>query len=99
MSIPVMRDACGVFAETRSVYVMCGPPPHQLTHLSAPCLLPPCERQPRCDARRDTSRKRTNAQRIKSFVMTNLETLMGVPEAVKFVETRGMLKKSGHAVG
>jgi hypothetical protein len=40
---------------------------------------------------------RTNAQGLKPFVMTNLKTLDGVAEVVKFIETRGMLQKSASA--
>ena len=48
----------------------------------------------------DTTRMRTNAQGLKPFVMTNLKTLAGVADVVKFIETRGMLrKKSAPAVG
>ena len=47
----------------------------------------------------DTARMRTNAQGLKPFVMTNLKTLAGVADVVKFIETRGMLKKSAPAVG
>ena len=48
----------------------------------------------------DTRRMRTNAQGLKPFVMTNLKTLAGVADVVKFIETRGMLrKKSAPAVG
>lgn len=48
----------------------------------------------------DTTRMRTNAQGLlKPFVMTNLKTLAGVADVVKFIETRGMLqKKSAPAV-
>ena len=50
--------------------------------------------------RADTTRMRTNAQGLKPFVMTNLKTLAGVADVVKFIETRGMLqKKSAPAVG
>ena len=41
----------------------------------------------------DTTRMRTNAQGLKPFVMTNLKTLAGVADVVKFIETRGMLQK------
>ncbi len=47
----------------------------------------------------DTTRMRTNAHGLKPFVMTNLKTLAGVADVVKFIETRGMLqKKSAPAV-
>ena len=46
----------------------------------------------------DTTRMRTNAQGLKPFVMTNLKTLAGVADVVKFIETRGILKKSAPAV-
>ena len=50
--------------------------------------------------RADTVRMRTNAQGVlKPFVMTNLKTLEGVAEVVKFIETRGMLQKPAPAVG
>jgi urease accessory protein len=39
----------------------------------------------------DTIRMRTTKQGIKPFVMTNLKTLIGVSEVVKFVEQQGML--------
>ena len=48
--------------------------------------------------RADTVRMRTNAQGLKPFVMTNLKTLDGVAEVVKFIETRGMLQKSASAM-
>ena len=47
----------------------------------------------------DTTRMRTNAQGLKPFVMTNLKTLTGVAEVVKFIETRGMLQKPASAAG
>jgi urease accessory protein len=34
---------------------------------------------------------RTNANGLKPFVMTNLRTLDGLQEVVKFIETKGML--------
>jgi urease accessory protein len=46
----------------------------------------------------DTRCMRTNAQGLKPFVMTNLKTLAGMADVVKFIETRGMLKKSAPAV-
>ena len=45
----------------------------------------------------DTRCMRTNAQGLKPFVMTNLKTLAGMADVVKFIETRGMLKKSAPA--
>jgi urease accessory protein len=39
----------------------------------------------------DTIRMRTNANGLKPFVMTNLRTLDGLQEVVKFIETKGML--------
>jgi urease accessory protein len=39
----------------------------------------------------DTIRMRTNANGLKPFVMTNLRTLEGLQEVVKFIETKGML--------
>ncbi len=48
----------------------------------------------------DTTRMRTNAKGLlKPFVMTNLKTLAGVADVVKFIETRGMLQKPAPAVG
>jgi urease accessory protein len=47
----------------------------------------------------DTTRMRTNAQGLKPFVMTNLKNLSGLTEVIRFIETRGMLKKSAPAVG
>lgn len=50
--------------------------------------------------RADTTRMRTTTQGLKPFVMTNLKTLAGVADVVKFIETRGMLqKKSAPTVG
>jgi urease accessory protein len=40
----------------------------------------------------DTRRMRTTAQGLKPFVMTNLKTLVGVDEVVRFIETKGLLK-------
>lgn len=40
----------------------------------------------------NTRRMRSNAQGLKPFVMTNLKTLAGVDEVVKFIETRGLLQ-------
>ena len=45
----------------------------------------------------DTTRMRTNAQGLKPFVMTNLKTLAGVADVVKFIETRGMLQPANTA--
>ena len=39
----------------------------------------------------DTERMRAGAQGVKPFVMTNLKTLSGLAEVVKFIETKGML--------
>ena len=39
----------------------------------------------------DTIRMRTNASGLKPFVMTNLRTLDGLQDVVKFIETKGML--------
>jgi urease accessory protein len=39
----------------------------------------------------DTIRMRTNANGVKPFVMTNLRTLDGLQEVVKFIEIKGML--------
>jgi urease accessory protein len=40
----------------------------------------------------DTIRMRTTAKGLKPFVMTNLKTLSGVSDIVRFIETRGMLQ-------
>ena len=40
--------------------------------------------------RQDTARMRPDAER-RPWVMTNLKTLQGVQEVVRFIETRGML--------
>jgi urease accessory protein len=40
----------------------------------------------------DTRRMRSNAQGLKPFVMTNLKTLAGVDEVVRFIEIKGLLK-------
>jgi urease accessory protein len=39
----------------------------------------------------DTIRMRTNVNGLKPFVMTNLRTLDGLQEVVKFIEIKGML--------
>jgi len=39
----------------------------------------------------DTIRMRTNTNGLKPFVMTNLHTLDGLQEVVKFIEVKGML--------
>jgi urease accessory protein len=39
----------------------------------------------------DTIRMRTNAHGLKPFVMTNLRTLDGLQEVIKFIEIKGML--------
>ncbi|NBT72504.1 MAG: urease accessory protein UreG [Betaproteobacteria bacterium] len=39
----------------------------------------------------DTIRMRTTSNGLKPFVMTNLRTLEGLPEVVRFIETKGML--------
>ena len=49
--------------------------------------------------RSDTIQQRTTPKGLKPFVMTNLKTLDGVAEVVKFIETRGMLQKSASAAG
>jgi urease accessory protein len=41
----------------------------------------------------DTKRMRTNKQGQKPFVMTNLKTMTGVSDVVKFIEQQGMLLK------
>ena len=40
----------------------------------------------------DTRRMRTTPQGVKPYVMTNLKTLVGLPEVIAFIEQRGMLK-------
>ena len=40
----------------------------------------------------DTIRMRTTPKGLKPFVMTNLKTLSGVSDIVRFIETRGMLQ-------
>ena len=40
----------------------------------------------------DTTRMRTTKQGLKPFVMTNLKTLSGVGDVVRFIEHQGMLK-------
>jgi urease accessory protein len=45
----------------------------------------------------DTIRMRTNANGLKPFVMTNLRTLDGLQEVVRFIETKGMLTHSKSA--
>jgi len=44
----------------------------------------------------DTERMRAGAQGVKPFVMTNLKTLSGLAEVVKFIETKGMLTSAAH---
>jgi urease accessory protein len=39
----------------------------------------------------DTERMRASPQGVKPFVMTNLKTLSGLTDVVKFIETKGML--------
>jgi urease accessory protein len=39
----------------------------------------------------DTTRMRTTANGLKPFVMTNLKTLSGLDEVIRFIEQRGML--------
>jgi len=85
--------------------------PRHAAYMSCAALLPislPISRPPRAAPHvganldvmhADTTRMRTNAQGLKPFVMTNLKTLAGVADVVKFIETRGMLKKSAPAVG
>ncbi|MGV3682479.1 MAG: urease accessory protein UreG [Acidovorax sp.] len=43
----------------------------------------------------DTVRMRTTPQGLRPFVMTNLKTLAGLNEVVRFIETKGMLTKAG----
>jgi urease accessory protein len=45
----------------------------------------------------DTSRMRPDSAR-RPWVMTNLKTLSGVEEVVKFIETRGMLREAAPAL-
>ncbi len=47
----------------------------------------------------DTVRMRTTPQGLRPFVMTNLKTLTGLAEVVRFIETKGMLAKAGAAGG
>ncbi|MFN9471592.1 urease accessory protein UreG [Acidovorax sp.] len=42
----------------------------------------------------DTVRMRTTPQGLRPFVMTNLKTLAGLNEVVRFIETKGMLTKA-----
>lgn len=42
--------------------------------------------------RADTERMRRTAQGLKPYVMSNLKTLAGVDEVVRFIETRGLLQ-------
>jgi urease accessory protein len=42
----------------------------------------------------DTVRMRTTPQGLRPFVMTNLKTLTGLAEVVRFIETKGMLTKA-----
>ena len=48
--------------------------------------------------RADTERMRKTAQGLKPFVMTNLKTLAGLADVVRFIESRGMLQKSARPV-
>ncbi len=47
----------------------------------------------------DTVRMRTTPQGLRPFVMTNLKTLTGLAEVVRFIETKGMLTKATAAAG
>jgi urease accessory protein len=47
----------------------------------------------------DTVRMRTTPQGLRPFVMTNLKTLAGLAEVVRFIETKGMLTKAAAAAG
>jgi urease accessory protein len=47
----------------------------------------------------DTVRMRTTPQGLRPFVMTNLKTLTGLAEVVRFIETKGMLAKTAAAAG
>ncbi|KRC33552.1 urease accessory protein UreG [Acidovorax sp. Root219] len=47
----------------------------------------------------DTVRMRTTPQGLRPFVMTNLKTLSGLAEVVRFIETKGMLAKTAAAAG
>ncbi|CAN7609179.1 urease accessory protein UreG [Acidovorax sp. LjRoot118] len=47
----------------------------------------------------DTVRMRTTPQGLRPFVMTNLKTLAGLAEVVRFIETKGMLTKATSAAG
>jgi urease accessory protein len=42
----------------------------------------------------DTVRMRTTPKGLKPFVMTNLKTLTGLQEVVRFIETRGLLRQA-----
>ncbi len=47
----------------------------------------------------DTVRMRTTPQGLRPFVMTNLKTLTGLAEVVRYIETKGMLAKTAAAAG
>ncbi|MDZ7865727.1 urease accessory protein UreG [Acidovorax sp.] len=47
----------------------------------------------------DTVRMRTTPQGLRPFVMTNLKTLTGLADVVRFIETKGMLAKATAAAG
>ncbi|KRC24385.1 urease accessory protein UreG [Acidovorax sp. Root217] len=47
----------------------------------------------------DTVRMRTTPQGLRPFVKTNLKTLAGLAEVVRFIETKGMLTKATSAAG
>jgi urease accessory protein len=42
----------------------------------------------------DTIRMRTTPKGLKPFVMTNLKTLSGVADIVRFIENKGMLQST-----
>ena len=44
----------------------------------------------------DTARMRSSAKGLKPFVLTNLKTLAGLAEVIQFIETRGLLRTTGH---
>ena len=46
------------------------------------------------DQRLLTIRMRTTPKGLKPFVMTNLKTLSGLTEVVRFIETKGMLQSA-----
>ena len=47
--------------------------------------------------RSDTIQQRTTPKGLKPFVMTNLKTLDGLQDVVRFIEQRGMLTAAAPA--